>query len=307
MSYKEQLKDFKRRNKTSRPTKAKKEGFDTPEAYIKHLEDLITKEETTTTNVKTKVKKVSSKKIVEKTTEKKPKKVIKTVVKKTTKDEKISTDVKTIHYVDVLDTSVSMNDKQKFTNAVEGLNKALQTLIESFDKDLKKGIRSLYTRVLFNSSSNISIPILICPPRADLKLTQKFTNGASTALNDAIIETIKTMFAHAKPEDKVVINIYTDGSENGSKKGIGDTTRLIREAKGKGYVITFIGTNLDVEKIIKFYEIDESNTLAYDNTGESLKKALDQTILSRQEYSENVSKGLDTNKGFYKKTIQNNI
>lgn len=301
MSYREQLKDFKRRNKASRPAKAKKEGFDTPEAYIKHLEDLIAKEETTNTDVKTEVKKVSSKKIVEEKTEEKPKKVTKVKTEKKTEDKKISTDVKTIHYVDVLDTSASMNAYKKFKNAVEGLNKALQTLVKSSEGDLKKGIRNLYTRVLFDSSSNISIPILICPPRANLKIDQKFANGASTALNDAIIETIKTMFAHAKPDDKVVINIYTDGSENGSKKGIGDTTRLIREAKEKGYVITFIGTDYDVEKIIKFYEIDESNTLAYDNTGEGLKKALDQTILSRQEYSENVSKGLDTNRGFYKK------
>jgi hypothetical protein len=47
----------------------------------------------------------------------------------------------------------------------------------------------------------------------------------------------------------------------------------VKILENKGFTITFVGTDRDVKNIIRNVKIDESNTLAYNGTGEGLAKA----------------------------------
>ena len=50
--------------------------------------------------------------------------------------------------------------------------------------------------------------------------------------------------------------------------------------------------------------IDKSNTLVHDNTGEGVKKAFDTTLKATRTYSKKVTKGEDVLTGFYKEEAE---
>lgn len=264
--YENLLGSFKRANKDRKQKIAEKNGFDDISEYQTYLENKLS--EFPTEIKKEKVKEVEEAKA-------KP----------------------IIHIVDILDVSSSMAIFNRIHNANKGI-------LESFNK-LKEetSVEYTYTLTLFDNRiehrfykeklENINTKLLTGVPQG------------STALYDAIGMTINIMEDRLPINDKVLINIYTDGEENMSKEyNRTKVEQLIRDCQSRNYTITFIGTENDTREVIKRLSIDKSNTLVYDGTGEGLAQSLNVTIQARSEYTSKVTRGEDVSKGFYKNFVK---
>jgi uncharacterized protein YegL len=257
----EELEALKKCNKKVREAKARKNGFATAALYMAALEGTI--------------KGTPPKKPTEE------KKVPNTRRTKTT----------TIHVVDILDSSGSMAG-DKLTNALKGINKGIEELRDSTAKvkytyslcDFSDDVRFTYTKETLSNVDTVS-------GRA----------RRSTALYDAIGSTIKRISEGLDPKDKVLVNIYTDGEENSSEEyDLKSVSAGIKEWSSKGWTFTFIGTERDVEFVIKKMHIHKSNTMSYDGTAKGLEKTLTATNVARSNYSQSVERGEDVSTGFYK-------
>lgn len=86
-----------------------------------------------------------------------------------------------------------------------------------------------------------------------------------TNLNDAI-GSVMTNMKKTKPSGKVntLIIVMTDGQENMSQEWTADSVaKLVKEREKKGWTVTFLGANIDTQKVSKSYSIQPSNTKSY--------------------------------------------
>lgn len=202
-----------------------------------------------------------------------------------------SNDIKTIHIVDVIDCSGSMSGA-KIRNAVKGINNGID--------ELKKDniINYTYTLCDFSGCTDINFSNIVNKINNVNKVS--FGPRGMTALYDAVGKTIKKVQKHIKDNEKVLVNIYTDGGENGSidynKTSLNE---LIKSVEGI-FTVTFIGTNYDVELVSKNLGIDKSNTLSYDGSAKGLGETMLLTKSARNVYADSVVAGKDVSLGFYK-------
>lgn len=263
----EMLKNLKSYNKIAREGKAKREGFMSAATMIHHLEHQISSGRGNDPYIST-----------EGDVHLEPSK-------------EVSNDRTTIHVVDVLDASGSMAGA-KYNAAVKGINLGVESL-KADSADVK------YTYTLCDFSNDI----ILRHKTQDLKYVNTFkgTTRGATALYDAIGKSIQLIKEVARPTDKVLVNVYTDGQENGSRLYSSlMISNLIEDLSKQGWTFTFIGTESDVKYAQRNLKFHDSNTLIYDNTGEGLEKAFITNTLSRQSYSAKVEKGEDVSTGFYK-------
>jgi uncharacterized protein YegL len=266
----EMIASFKRLNKVARLVKANKEGYSTWESYLAFLEG---------TPRTTKVTSSKKETIVQK--------VVKVVTGKRSKKNS-----PTIHVVDIIDCSGSMGG-DKIKAALLGINTGIQ------DLQKQKDVKYTYTLCEFASVGDMNFPHV--KSSIDTVKTVKFNARGMTALYDAIGETLKTMCKGLDSNDKVLVNIYTDGQENNSKKwDEKEIAEEITRLQKKNFTITFIGTEMDVKQVVRDLKISKSNTLSYDGTAQGLSKSLNQTVSARATYSAAVLDGLDVSTGFYK-------
>lgn len=122
-----------------------------------------------------------------------------------------------------------------------------------------------------------------------------------TALFDAIGQTFKRLSEHVKTGDKVLMNIYTDGGENDSRNFRADEiSEMIRDRSKKGWTVTFVGTQVDVNFVNSKLSVDMSNSLVYDGSSEGLEASFVATRSARTSYTSDVLAGNDVSVGFYK-------
>lgn len=269
------LADFKKANKERKQKLAEKNGFKTADEYQIYLSKAVLAAEITPI-VKEMVKEV--KKESKKTSGKKaPKKV----------------EIPTIHNVHILDESGSMTGA-KYENAVKGINEELYKL--KADKTVN------YTQTLVGFSGHSEIKeYSFMKPVAEVSAFTGWTKG-STALHDAVGQTLTQLLAKANGKDKFIITIFTDGGENNSKKfQHTDVAKLIKQAEEKGFTITFMGTDRDVASVTRMYSLDEGNTLVHDNTAKGISKSYATRGAAVQQYATDVKLKKDVSKGFFKK------
>lgn len=197
---------------------------------------------------------------------------------------------KTIHIVDILDRSGSMSAQNKFNIALQAINTEILRL------QLDKTVNYTYTLCMFDYEVDI---IHLKVPIKEIRRITGRTNS-TTALYDAIGITIESL--DIKPKiDNYLVNIYTDGGENASRKykalGI---QQLLAKYKKSNCTITFTGTEEDINHVVNL-GVDRTNTMAHDNTSASVHMMFAETATSRSAYSKSVIIGADTSKGFYKK------
>lgn len=260
------LADFKKANKTRKESLAKKYGFDNAEQYLNYLENI--------------------------TYPNRKKETIETV-KKVVKGKKAKVKP-TIHIVNLLDNSGSMSGK-KFDNAYLGIKEEV--------KLLQVDTTANYTYTLFHFTDippytgkatidNVSIANVVLP---------KLNADTGTPLYDTIIEIRDLLIGKQYPVDtKVLVKIFTDGRDEHSKSYVKAAATAINEMKVNGITVTFVGTEEDVKFIIDKLNIDKSNTLVHDNTGEGVKAAFAVSNNATLNYTKNVVAGNDVSKGFYK-------
>lgn len=198
----------------------------------------------------------------------------------------------TIHIVDIIDCSASMRGS-KINSAVKGINKGILNLKED------KIANYTYTLCDFSDSRDINFKYVQYPLDKVNKIN--FSSRGMTALYDAIGITLEKVIQLKESDEKVLVNIYTDGDENCSKHYTSILIKdLIDELKSEGVTVTFIGTKMDTEYAIKTLGIERTNTSSYDGTAEGLKMSMEKTIVARAAYSTAVANGQDVSIGFYK-------
>lgn len=201
---------------------------------------------------------------------------------------------KVIHDVYILDASGSMGNPE-YTG--DKAYYALQGCLENVNDN-----NHLKTICVFSGSREIYFPYIKTNTIITENKLRKYWSHGMTALNDAIMETL-SKFDNISTDNVVNVKIFTDGGENDSKKYRylnKEVSEKIQECEVKGWTISFIGTEYDVQKAMLRYSIDESNTLVHDNTGEGFKKAMNTTRSAMKTFKSRVSRGLDTTYGFYK-------
>lgn len=262
----QELIKFKKMNKEARLKKAIKLGYNSSEDYIAFLEGNSKGPQVKPTLKESAKKKASTTKPTEKPT---------------------------IHVVDIIDCSSSMSGA-KIKSAVQAVNKGIN--------QLKVDTVANYKYTLCNFSYNSKVNILpLGSPVSDISSVY-FKADGMTALYDAIGSTLQKVHAIKSKDEKALVNIYTDGGENDSKKfTANDIAKLINSYKEQGFTVTFIGTPQDTKNVISLLKIDESNTLTYDGSAQGLEKSMNQTLTSREVYAESVAAGEDVSRGFYKK------
>jgi len=282
-SYSEELKSFKQYNKTARETRAKKLGYASAAAYISYLEACIAGKKTGVSAGHPSMKGNTV-----------PPVPAGDPLSQPTPPPSVDNNV-TIHVADVLDASGSM-EGGKFNNALKGINLGIKEL-----KSSKTPVKHTYT--LCDFSDDIVFHYIKGP--LDSVETIKGKTRGSTALYDAIGTTIEKVGdidgTGVKPGDKVLVNIYTDGQENASRRfNVGQIATKIKALSECGWTFTFVGTQQDVAYVTRNLHIHESNTLVYDGTAVGLERSMIKTMSARQSYSESASRGEDVSKGFYK-------
>lgn len=146
----------------------------------------------------------------------------------------------------ILDMSGSMSDKVQET--IGGYNQMI--------KDNKQLDDEAYVTTIFFDNRYITFQDRKPIKEADL-ITDEYKPTGMTALFDAVSRTINAI--QAEKEDKVLVTIITDGLENASKEWNGKKVKKLIEAKRKeDWVITFLGTNIDVDKMADTLGVDMS-------------------------------------------------
>jgi uncharacterized protein YegL len=198
----------------------------------------------------------------------------------------------TIHIVSILDASSSMYGG-KFSNALQGIQKEIEELKSNTE------INYLVTFVTFATRGALRI-VHDKIPVSKIESIPAYCHG-NTALYDAIGHILTKVKIETRPEEKVLISIFTDGDENDSrewsKRNVAD---LIKECEIKGFTITFVGTDRDVKVVVRDLNIKDSNTLVHDNTSHGVADSFKTRSVATRSYSSKVLKNEDVLTGFYK-------
>jgi hypothetical protein len=104
-----------------------------------------------------------------------------------------------IHNVHILDASGSMQG-EKLRNAIEGINSEI--------RELQRDENALYTQTLVDFSDDVRT-VYYKTPIAQVK-TYNIEDRSTTALYDAIGQTLTRLIADTNEVDKVLIKIFTD-------------------------------------------------------------------------------------------------
>lgn len=226
---------------------------------------------------------------------------------------------KTIHSVQILDASGSMNErfydpeaskyKSKYDAAKEGLNKEIEALKKADD-----GVNYSLTIIEFDSGSgrrsvdfrwndvengkygnvvNIMPHAWMVSPDKIGKFTGYGASGG-TPLYQTVYEVLKRLKNVMNPGDGAVVTIMTDGEENSSNDKYSNgkiVSNMIEEYKTFGINVTYSGTERDIEKVVRETGVSYMNTLVHDGTSRGISKSYGQRVNSLSAYSKGVASG----------------
>lgn len=179
------------------------------------------------------------------------------------------------HVEFILDETGSMNCC--WDSTISGFNEYVNGLRQ--DKENK------YRLSLVKFDSNGVKKVYVDKPINEVEdLNQDtYTPSAMTNLNDAIGFSMTELEGRLKDEKyNVIIIILTDGQENASREWSQPMVAdLVERKKADGWTITFLGANIDVQKVGKAYAMDMGNVKAYStsNMGGTMRGLADATVL----------------------------
>lgn len=189
----------------------------------------------------------------------------------------------------ILDESGSMG--AKWDDVVAGFNRFLQD-----QRALPDSCRMSLTK--FNTVCGLLYPPTPLAQVAPLD-KRNYTPGGTTALFDAIAETVRVAENHKLDGERVLCLIITDGQENSSRETTREqVTELIKAFEGRGEW-TFVYLGISPDQFVK--EMNLADTLTATNTAAYNKDApgqsWDQTSRSTAQYRASRDK---SGKDFYK-------
>lgn len=182
----------------------------------------------------------------------------------------------------ILDESGSMSGVRSQT--ISGCNETLNS-IRNTAKDQPE-IKQFVSIFCFDTSNSRYI-FQDVPIEDTRDLTpEDYCPNSCTPLYDAVGYTVTELRRLIEKTDSVgVVTIITDGYENASRRwNHSSVVELIKSLKKKGWVFTFIGANIDVERTAKGLGID--SFMKFEQTDEGMSSMFEDERRSRQAYSE---------------------
>lgn len=192
-----------------------------------------------------------------------------------------------IHKVVILDSSGSMSGA-KYDSARKGIELDYQACKNDGFTD--------YELVEFSSSMRTRLY------RFNEKLDFNPWFGG-TALYSTIYASLTNILKTIPAEDKVLIQIFTDGQDTDSAKYRTSAKEVIEQCNNRGWTVTFVGTAHDVAFVQANLSIADSNTLVHDNTAKGVSLSFESFMDNQTTYTKNVAKGEDVTKNFFKDKI----
>jgi len=188
----------------------------------------------------------------------------------------------------VVDESGSMEIIKQQT--INGCNETLQTIQSAQEKYPEQN--HLVTLVFFNSCETKTIVDCIPVSKTKPLNESNYNPNCNTPLFDALGESLTRLRYKINQEEEhhVLVTILTDGEENSSKEfNHRMINKMINELKKAGWTFTFIGANIDVEKVAT--QISVSNFISFEQTHEGTKAMFVREQSSRMNYFDKMSKG----------------
>ncbi len=206
-----------------------------------------------------------------------------------------------IHVVHILDGSGSMSGS-KYRSAIEGIKGELALL---FCANTDPNISYTMTIVEFagvGGDNSIHEHMFMVPVDSKLTFSGCGANGG-TPLFETIHKVANKVLTKKGDEDRVLLSIFTDGEENTSRPEYSDPKLLkdfIERIQYKNkFTVTFVGTEHDVDEMVRSIHISRGNTLSHNNTVESIKMSYHKRSQSLATYSKAVSGGQDIVLNFF--------
>jgi len=219
--------------------------------------------------------------------------------------------IPTIHNVIISDRSGSMSGS-KYNSSCESIKKELEILAQD------KNAKFTQTVIEFDSHGSYSVEKhvrLIEHYWLDKSNPVKFDgHGAQggTPLYNAMGEIFARLEKEVKPEDRVLIKVFTDGEDTDATRGSRNEwnkssigvyiNKLISVNK---WTITFNCTAQDKHYILSI-GIPESNILTHNNTAQDIERVSNLRTSSTLGYSKSVAGGASADSlvsSFYSKTV----
>ena len=181
----------------------------------------------------------------------------------------------------ILDESGSMSGVRGQT--ISGCNETLNSIRNTAKE--QPGTKQ-YVSIFCFDTSNSRYIFQNVPVEKTRDLTpEDYCPNSCTPLYDAIGYTVTELRTLIAKTDYVgVVTIITDGYENASRRWNHQAVvELIDNLKGKGWVFTFIGANIDVEGTAKGLGID--SYLRFEQTDEGMSEMFREERRSRRAYN----------------------
>lgn len=201
------------------------------------------------------------------------------------------------HVVDILDATGSMaawGGASKYDNSKQGIIDGIKDLAGR--NDVK------YSLIEFiDSVMGLNHAITLQSPK-DVNVNKiRFSGpiGSNTPLYKTVYDVVST--TSVGKDDKVLINVYTDGGNNTAYDYQSKCAELIKRVQKENFTITFVATEEDLRRIMQDINIEKSNTLATSNTAEGFAKSMEKTRGARTSYFTSSLAGENTLTGFYKR------
>lgn len=206
-------------------------------------------------------------------------------VKKEEKEKKnTSTTVGTMYSEIILDASGSMSGA-KYRAACEGINEELAQLRQE-----KSHVRTIVRVTEFEGDWNrqgVSCMKFSGPTLIESATFNPQSTGGSTPLYATVGYILNDLLNKMIEGDTAVVKIFTDGGENSSYGSEFHNPMVLKakieEAEKRGVIVTFIGTKLDIDNMVKFTGIKVGNTLSHNNTPESLANTFKMSKMKTSE------------------------
>jgi len=202
-----------------------------------------------------------------------------------------------IYNLIVLDESGSMGCIKQQT--INGFNETIQTIATAQKKFPEQN--HVVTLVSFNSSEIKTVLDLAPIANANQLNNHTYQPDGGTPLYDALGLAL-TRLRHQirkNEEHQVLVSIITDGEENSSHEFTGRMIKnMIDELKAMDWVFTFIGANIDVDKVAS--QISVNNYISFNQTAAGTDVMFAREKNARMNFLDKVSKGTS------KKDLSNN-
>lgn len=127
---------------------------------------------------------------------------------------------------------------------------------------------------------------------------------SGTALYKTIHEVFNALIKNTPKEDKVLVQIFTDGQDEHSANYRANAKLAIDKFNSMGWTVTFVGTEADVAFVQSNLSIDSTNTLVHDNTAQGIIRSFESYTAATSLYTKSVKRGESVVKGFFKSIKQ---